>query len=67
MANPETPLVGVVISEGPYEDHTAIRTAEFFASMARVPAAVYQVARGDSEESEFTTHAGVRWAIRLAE
>ena len=67
MPRSEISLVGVVISEGCHEGHMAVHPAGFFANMARVPAAVYAVARGDSEAGEFTTHAGVRWAIRAAE
>lgn len=62
-------IEGLVVSDpfgGKYEDHHAVYPAEWFASMARNPAIVSAVARGDHSEDEFLSHDGCRWSIRCA-
>jgi hypothetical protein len=62
-------IEGCVVSDpygGRYESHVAVYPAERFAGMARNPAIVWALARGDQDEDEFRAHDGCRWAIRRA-
>ncbi len=49
---------------GAYEGRVAVHPAAQFAEMARNPAVVWGVARGDHDEDEFRAHDGCRWSIR---
>lgn len=73
MSNADSParvsIEGLVVSDpygGRYEDRVAVYPAERFAFMARNPAIVWAVARGDHDEDEFLAHDCCRWAIRRA-
>jgi hypothetical protein len=60
-------IEGLVVSDpfgGKYEDHVAVYAAARFAEMARNPAIVWAVARGDHDEDQFRSHDGCCWSIR---
>lgn len=64
-----TLIEGVVVSDpfgGRYEDHVVVYPAERFADMARNPAIVWAIARGDHDEDEFRAHDDCLWTIRRA-
>ena len=49
---------------GMYEGRYAVYPATEWASMARNPAVVWAIARGDHDGDEFGAHDGCRWSIR---
>lgn len=49
---------------GTYEGRIAVYPAVRFAEMARNPAIVWAIARGDHDEDELLAHDGCRWSIR---
>jgi hypothetical protein len=63
-------IEGMVIADrfgGKYEDRVAVYPATRWAEMARNPASVWTVARGDADDNQIQAHDSCLWNIRRAE